>query len=1028
MPLTVYRSSAGSGKTYTLVKEYLKLALKSGRSFKHILAVTFTNKAAGEMKERIIDYLQKLSLGEMSSLRKQLHEETGQSEEEIRKKAAGLLSAILHEYSDFAVMTIDSFIHRIIRSFAMELDMPLGFDVDLNTRELIDKITDLFIEGLQERKPETEVLLQYVMSKIELRGNWSYDNDIKQTAGELFSETGYDKLRSFSNLTYDEVAAWTDETAESRFAFERGISSTAVKVMELIETGGFGPDDFSGKSRGIYGQFRKLVSASSPDDFENISKKSFSEGKWVTKTHPKRDEVMAFCNRCLEPLRLKIMDIYNKGYKRYLTDYSILRNIHMLTLMGEIERIMERYKAENDIVPISDINLKVSEMIDTEIVPYIFWKAGEKFNHYLIDEFQDTNSVQWKNLLPLIETSVSEGNLSLCVGDPKQSIYRWRGGDTGIMLFEVPAYFPEGLYEERHLSENWRSERAVVEFNNRFFSGIKAEEGGDNQLLDSAYDPADVEQRAMGGGRGKVSVVAVEGTGNEFKGNAMAEVISVVNSYAKDGGALSNITLLVRTNREGVFAASALFEEGIPVFSAESLLLDKDPDVRFLISLFRYAAVKDELAAAEILRYLKGGQSGAFFAGLSNAADIEEAFRREYPKEASYLTDTVWESLYDAAESMVRLFGLTKDNSAFITGFLDCIYTFSEKGSGGIAEFVTWWEDNRESDKTALKTAPGRDAVNIMTIHKSKGLEFPVVIIPFCAWEIELAAKGFNPNQFWVDDVRDGAPYLVTAASYVKESGFSEAYNEEGKKTYVDNLNLLYVAFTRAVAELCVIIPEEGNNVSRLIRDRLEAAGMAAENGRYTSGERVIEKRQEKSEKGLFIKGAPCYPWKERLAVRRRSRDEWEGTLGERGNKIREGLLIHDIMSRITDCDEIEAVCLEMEKKGVIERGGHADMAGKIEDVMDIPVSGGCVRDWFKPGLKIYSERSILDEKGTYRPDRVVEHGGRVTVIDYKTGEPSPEHHEQVRDYGTLLKDMGYETVEGYLVYTGLSEAVKVEI
>jgi len=1030
MSLYLYESSAGSGKTYTLVKAYLAYILKRPEAFRHVLAVTFTNKAAGEMKERIIAALKILSMGEGGALKLALQKETDLSEEHLKKQSRQALRLILHSYSDFAVMTIDSFIYKVVRSFAVELGLPLLFDVDLDENRLISLMADEFIDSLEPGEAQAEMLVDYIIDRIDLRDSWKYDKDLIQVARELIKERAVDKLESLAGIPPEEFKRYRDEFKKRVEIFRQGVNKRAGEILESLKKAGLHTNDFAHKDKGICNSLKKLATGNKPDDFnlkEHYSR--FLNRQWFSKdTLVKRPDILTrFQSTRAGEMTDELQAYIEKEYTAYVTAYSILNTLPLVALLSEIEKRLMRYKTENNLIPISDFAKRVAEVVKSEPVPFIYWKVGEKFDHYLIDEFQDTSRIQWSNLFPLIENSMAGGRDNLCVGDPKQSIYRWRGGDPDIIQ-ELPALFGRTAeVKTRRLKGNWRSAPEIVRFNNSFFSFDGKVSPFDAFGVPPFYSPEHVEQAPEKDFPGYVCIrsLAVD---NDFRTRALEETLQVIHRLFQKGIPLSDMTVLVRTNREGARVADFFFRKGVDVLSPDSLMLNNDRRIRFLISLFYYLETGEELYFRE----------AAFFFDAYQKDNTENLRQRL----SGLKTKLHPLSLYEKAETCIEEFGLHHSGGSFLTGFLEVIHGFSQTmGEGeGVTTFLEWWEENKENEKCALKSIHGRNALQVMTIHKAKGLEFPFVFIPFADWEM-VSFSGFRSDTLWVDDANTGLPLPLGFRKYLKQSFFSEQFDEEVQKNYEDNLNILYVAFTRASRALYVLFPDkepsdDDESVKKIhffIKERLSYL-FPGEFSPCSEGGFLLQRGEEPSDAGEKEKDLPgevpygftSTSWQKRLHIKRVSPDDWS-LLGDENKALRQGVAVHHCLEKARNTDDVYSELKALRERGILSGEEEKHLLSNIEKIMGLPAGDGYVKDFFSGDYPALNEGVLLTASGDYRPDRLLFTPAGVLVIDYKTGTPRGEDSAQIRHYLQILRDAGYDASEGYLLYLNKGTIERVQ-
>ncbi|HHG85529.1 MAG TPA: hypothetical protein ENJ82_12350, partial [Bacteroidetes bacterium] len=816
----IYKSSAGSGKTFTLVKEYLGVVLRYPERYRNVLAITFTNKAAAEMKERILSELRSLAGGNQGPMYDSLIEEFGIGQESIQGHAAQVLALILHDYANFAVSTIDSFTHRLIRSFAKDLDLPSRFDVEMDTEALLGRMIDQLMDEIGRDPYVTEILIRFVEEKLRNESGWNVDRDITGVAKELFSENSKKPISKLQQLEEDKFILFIDfirKQAEEYPARMRELGEEGEKIMAKA---GVRVDDFKGGKRGWATIFRKVQARLGPTDFNKIMEaKSFltalTTEEWASKA--KINLVMPAMEGGLRAHLLLLVDFHEANYDRFVTAWLAFQNIHSMAVLKQVEDLLELHKSQNNLIHISDFQNKISKLLEVEAPDYIYWRLGEKFRHYLLDEFQDTSLLQWVNLRPLLEyirhDPETDGSL-LIVGDSKQAIYRWRGGE--VDLLEVVAPYTLDV-EPRILGKNFRSKEYIVEFNNNFF-GQARELLKSNDILRSIYTDFEQEVREGNEGEGFVQIALLEGDKkDEFQESALERTLETIHGMVAEGYQLRDIAILVRSRGEGSIAAQYLTAEGIRVISSESILLFLEPVVSFIISLFRFLVDgNDAIARAEVLHYfyhylhqgaeLNVAPDTRIRELISDEKPIQAVFE-QLPKEFGILRFKLDQlPLYELTEEIVQIFELKEVAPAFLQHFLDVILQFSERMKPDLGEFLKYWDDNKQ--KFSVVVPEGEQAIEILTVHKSKGLEFPVVIMPFVNWQIQPQ----NFSSFWAvaDDAFEGYPdtYLVPPRKILESSRFKESYSEEINKTILDNLNVLYVAFTRPRERLYVFIPK----------------------------------------------------------------------------------------------------------------------------------------------------------------------------------------------------------------------------
>ena len=885
MSLLLYRSSSGAGKTFTLIKNYLKIALVNPNNFSKILAITFTNKAAGEMKLRIIENLtEQCSTKDnfmISLVRKELENEGRKlTSSEINDNGQKLLSNILHNYSDFNVMTIDSFLHKVIRIFTKELDLPLNFDVDMDIDNLIKKISDIILDSASPSSFSGKILKDLSLTNIHRGKSWNIVNEIQKLGGECFKEKNLFYINHLEGKD-DEFWQLLIKKYKTKLSeFRNTVNSLAKKALKIFEEFDLTITDFKYGKSGIAGKMEKFSKAVNPRQFE-LSKR-FMNAEWLSNSAPKhvKQKITEMLNSTdIEILRDEIEDYISRNLKDYITDYLIFKNLHLESFLSEFKRHLEIYKKANNILPISDFGSKISQIVEKENVPFIYYRLGEKYRYILIDEFQDTSSLQWKNIFPLVENSVAYGDSNMAVGDGKQAIYRWRSGDVEIMEEKILYQLPEFL-KQCSLTKNYRSRRTIVQFNNNFFADIfNSFPKMDFDLIKQLYRMKEVKQEPVDRESGYVQLQSFDKAGKKQErvetvlANLVADIEEIIKE--KKGYSYSDIAVLTRTNKEGNAVAEELSQNKIPIVSPDSLLLKNAVEVRLIISVLRYLNNDDlpeltaltsqycELTTRNFGRYV-----------IADKTMLLAILPLEFEKNLSYLKNS---PLYNCIENIIDIFNLNSNNQAFVQGFLEVVFSYSAKFKADMNSFLDWWDSYKDSDKCALIQSGNKDAVTITTIHKAKGLEFPIVFVPF-GWKLEPKSSGYAVNMLWVE--RNSFPYLVDIDKYLKNSDFEETYREEYFKTLLDNLNLLYVAFTRPKERLYIYYQDNKKNTmkttSDLIKARLGELELNCDSRIAFSGEKTI-KREAKVNKNLkLFNKLPNAKWQKRLIFKKYYKELWK--------------------------------------------------------------------------------------------------------------------------------------------------------
>jgi ATP-dependent helicase/nuclease subunit A len=890
----VYSSSAGSGKTYTLTKEYLKLALHSSSDtyFRHILAVTFTNAAANEMKERILQTLRNFSLWDPASehepamLRdvvKELYPEAS-SNQKVYEETRHLISLrsqlvfrqILHRYSDFSVMTIDKFTQRLISSFTDELGIPFVFETQLDG-DLLDEAVDRVLARIGQDGEEvlTDIVENYYREKADEGKSWSsLPMQIREAAGTLLSEQSYLQMMRVSGLQMSDWIAIRNQMRKFVKDKEAEISRLSKQAFDLIESVFLVDKDFHQSGRGIYGYFRNRAEGTKLwDEPNSYVLKTIGERVWYgPKTATLIKDSIEQIVPELENVFLELEKLRAVEAQKVMLYNQLDKHIYNLSLLGEIRKEFDALLKQNNQVHISDFNKRILEIVSREPVPFIFERLGEKYNHILVDEFQDTSKLQFANLLPLVENSLADGHFNLIVGDAKQSIYRFRGGDMDLILNLAQEQAmrlsdilgKSDFNKERlesidfhlrvdHLRTNRRSYREITAFNNQFFSFVSDTLREENPLVGDVYDDnfrQEIPDGVKEGGHVQIEFLEMQVNTDgdqELKNDAIvARTLELVAEMRETGYAWRDVAILCRRKKEATAIANALKEVGYPLISDDALALGYSRSVQFVISFMQVLHTSDNRLARyeaaylfhQIIRHKNPTAEEHEELRLLCAEFGLDTFLAYFSKWGIELTAFRMRQLtvFELSELLMRTFGLFGNltENQYLFRFLDVVLEFGTRRTNHLGDFLTYWETSRQ--KLSITIPSDTDAIRITTIHRSKGLEYPVVIVPYANWKVTPNAK---LDRLWVDldevvfdelalplaDLKLRSS-MVSVVKDLENTAIGHQYTDEKNRTLVENLNLLYVAFTRPVQRLYVIAKKEkkwenGQLVSNWMHDFL---------------------------------------------------------------------------------------------------------------------------------------------------------------------------------------------------------------
>lgn len=1024
----IYKSSAGSGKTYTLVKEYLRLALSNPDEFRHTLAITFTNKAAAEMKGRILQGLAELAAGRDRKLAEELSKEGVQGN--IASLAGEVLSNILHKYSYFSISTIDSFFHKVIRSFARELKLQLGYDVEMDQDMVLDKMIDETFDRIGEDVKLRGYLEDFVFYNIEEDGDWRIEQKVRNLTSEIFKERYWEKKET-SSADLADSREKMQEFISIMFAivnsFENTMKSISVSANRIMDKYGLMIEDFPyGKS----GFMNYLLNKIRNREFEP-SKRALEAYTNAQKWFPKKPhpDLQTAVNEGLFDLLVKAVDNYNQKHRDYYSAKELTKTVYILGIFNDILERLKVYRDENKLLLISDTNIILKKIISNEPSPFIYEKIGAVYKNYLIDEFQDTSNYQWSNLLPLVINSISEGNFSMIVGDVKQSVYRWRSGNMKLLLEKVQEDLApfKTLIDTRNLEDNWRSFNEIVKFNNSFFQAASKLLAQRNEeyagLIEESYNEViQTQSKDKSGGYVKVDFIERDReSGLSASDKSDLLTLGYVEQLIEDGYELRDIMILTRKNSEASQIASLLTDRGYRVVSNDSLLIANSPKIKLLINLLKYISDNSNiLAKTEIL--------------FNYLVYIKEDFRnykeifRDYQKTSGSLFSTSLPkeffegkpssnginpklnrlSLYELVENLVRIFELNNKSDAYLQRFLDAALEYVKKDNSDITAFISWWEENKE--KVSILVPQQENAIKVLTIHKAKGLQSPAVIIPYANWEFNISG---SRDLIWVSSETDpfnrSSAFLVKAVQNLKNSHFQKDYEDEFVMTNIDSLNLLYVAFTRAIERLYVICPEKGSyslNAARLIGDIVSAE-------ETEQGKREKKKTISRPEtiKSITFDSIIASNYLNKVVI------QTKNTAIERGN------IIHKALANIKTARDVDEAINKLVIGGLIREKEKDSYTKELNEIVNMTE----VKEWFSGKWEVKTEPDILIPGGkTIRPDCVLLKGNKAIVIDYKTGSEIKEHELQVNEYADALTGAGFESVEKYIYYVSKRQVKKI--
>lgn len=1009
----IYNASAGSGKTYTLTKEYLKIILSGSRAYRKILAITFTNKAVNEMKERILGSLFDFSRKEISSMYHDVSKELGLTSEQLQKRAAVTLKEILHNYAFFDIVTIDKFTHRFIRTFAKDLKLPQNFEVVLDTDLLLDEAVSKLINRAGRDQKLTTVLLAFALEKIDDDKSWDIGIDLNKIGKLLFNETNTPHLKKLEPKAIEAFLGLQENIQEQIKVRESEIKSIATGAIDLIHDSGLQSADFP--------------RATLPNHFKKISTGTFDAAKLYAN---KIEETLRAGKLLKANIEIPTMELAPQLLERYLQikqkiyDRALLKNVYRnvvpLTVLNAIQGEIKKIEQDRDQLSISEFNTIIANEIKNQPAPFIYERLGEKYRHYFIDEFQDTSEMQWKNLIPLIDNALAMENGSLfLVGDAKQAIYRWRGGRAEQFLSLVNLQTNPFVVdpEIEVLPQNYRSHTEIVKFNNEFFTAtsplLNSElyrtlfEEGNRQLTNAKkgglvqltfVEPNDYETIEIGYGE---------------------EVLKTIESIRQKKYTYKDICILVRGNKEGAFLADYLTQHHIPIISSESLLLKNNLKIRFLIDLLKLQnQPEDTEVAYEMLSF------------LSHEMDHRHAFIAQHLNSAGELLKTTFEydweklktlSVYDTLEYAIKQFDLASNSDGYLNHFMDVVIEVEQKEGIGTPVFLSYWE--KKKDRLSIAAPEAVNAVQIMTVHKAKGLEFEIVIFPFANSNIyqEIEPKLWLPVE--ANAFHGFEEVLISKKQEVihYSSNAEASYTAEQQKLELDAFNILYVALTRAVKALFVVTKKDltktgghkPNYYSGLFIHFLMEKKVWVENlNQYAFGELHTNENDIRTNMSLEIPYQYSYKDRPSFKILAKTGLLWDTT---REDALIKGTLVHALLGLVETKKDVETALDTMKNSGELAMDEVEVLKKKILAILEHPK----LASYYKEGIEIKNERDIITANGKIlRPDRIVIQDLKATIIDYKTGMQSNSHKEQLYAYADALEAMGYSIDNKIIVYS----------
>lgn len=1115
-PLKILKASAGSGKTFSLTLHYLTLLLENENNYREILAVTFTNKATAEMKNRILAVLQGLATDDnqssIDSFRQLLIERNpAWNATSIQQKAHHIYRRILHDYYHFTISTIDGFSQKVIRSFTYELNLDSSYKIEMNTNRVKDDLTVMLYQLLDERPDLLGWIIDYAEKKINNNENWNYRQELNRLTSLIFTENFQEfdaALKSDSNkqvfdqlntTIFKQTSIYLDALKEAIESFQRMYRELQIQ-----------PEDLKGKSR------NRIVSASKSST--RVHRFSTTEleaclDRFValidnedaftgTDKNVRHDYIQSFQPVLQQFANLKALFPLHIAYQ------AVQDNLYYLRLLKEMSDLLSTWRQENAAQLISDSQILLSKLgLDRNNDPTFIWeKIGNRYNYFLFDEFQDTSRVQWKNYSPLLLNAMGNApgqrHAHLIVGDVKQSIYRWRNGDWRILLqqveelvvqtFHLSAATKKTMIENSFLETNFRSLPNIIRFNNYIYeqipthlqkllnAKIESELPDEGQQWWWAQNNHDLLIRAYANSTQEIPPSKLKNT--DKQGSIEIEYLPVVNGRYRSNQVIDQVLdnlcekiklwittgrykakqigILVRSNKQAVMIIERLMAfkgtSGVQfdVISGDALSLASNEAIQLLVETLKAIIHTSDkhiiyhARMAYLYQLIHKQQAFDQDHWLDFKSNDIQGLNAVLP--AALLEEwSSWQKLplLLLVERLIEVYGFTSPENIhipYILGFKDLIHNFTSNGDRGISQFLEFWE--QDGERASLPNNGNVDAIEVSTIHKSKGLAYDVVMIPFCSWELD----GMVNGDFWID-TKD-SPFEALGRVPIKYVGvlaksiFYKQYYEEMLFNYMDSLNTLYVASTRAIEHLYITAPSFKELIDKktgeitgleikndLISDVLfqvldqEHSPFPITDGLFGIDEVLLKEDVGTagldSGQSISLKQYPISKTMEKAIELPSRRDLNMILMLEKAAQY--GILAHEVMAEASSEDDITKIINRYIEDGVLAEGNKGILLKEIYSIWNHPQ----IQGWIQGDYEIRNEASIISKEGkTLRPDKIFIGKEETIVLDFKFTEDNYIGHKtQVDTYIKTLEELGYNRVKGYLYYAKINELIAVK-
>ena len=1024
----ITNAAAGSGKTFSLVSSYLEqlLATPQKDNYQYLLAMTFTNKAVNEMKERILKVLSQLARGSPNEMGTLLRERLNISAEELQWRAEVKLRSLLHNFGAFEVTTLDSFTHRIIRTFSFDLGLSQSFEVVIDSQFFIQSIVDLLIHKVGVSLELTHLLTAFSLQKVADEKSWDIAHDLNEFAPVLLNENDRFALRAIKEIPLETFQSDREKIEELGSQLKRQIQKQAQRVLRQLKEKGMDETVFTRKT--LTNHFRRLseFTEKSPSKIRSwfgtqLESQLQAGSGFFKKGIPAQQEILL--EKMTPQLLSDFQETKNNTFQ-YLLSRAIINQWVPLSLLGALERELEQQQNIQNRMLLGRFNERIASVVQQQPIPFIYERLGTRYRHFFIDEFQDTSVLQWRNLIPLIANALEgqEAGSLLLVGDPKQAIYRWRGGDVQQYFDLLKAVSPFQCKPElKRLETNYRSYHNLIAFNNSFFSFAS------QYLKDPIHKELfsnDLQQKHTDKKGGTVAVHRIEDKSTQTERGALytQKVVQLVKQLQNEGYDRTDITVLIRKKKQAQGIVTALQSASIPAISSDSLLLSASEKVQWVLHLFRLSLYPSDLASMKgvlhgiwqwknqsddyhsfMIKYLKS-HAMSFFQALN--ADFNWSYDLSFHRKLT---------VYEGLEYIFDCFSELLHTDSYTQRLFDVIFYFTQQQSTHTNDFLDYW--NREQAQLTIDLPTLTDAIQVMTVHKSKGLEFPVVIYPY----LEDSLQPSNGDPLWFPLDNTTVPWARLSFSEVLASyGDTGAhlYEERKKKAALDSMNLLYVGLTRAVSQMHLITKEQKKppkhpTYASLLNDFIakNCDSETLPETFYWSSDATPIPHSKTLPKGIEALEESNLQWRNKLMPVRikdvAARDY--------------GILIHDLLGNLRVADQLDWVLSTAVLEGKIKDGDVSKTKKLLAEVVSHPK----LKDAFDKTAKVWVEQDILLPDGrSLRPDRILFNAHQVVLMDFKTGRPKEADKKQIEEYGHVIQNMGYQVGIHHLVY--INEGVTV--